>query len=99
MYLEAAPEDVGKLTWSEAMAAAQNYKHSGFSDWYLPSIDELKQLCTQRVAVGNQLPTDYWSSSDEGGNQAWTQHFGLGDQTFDGKYYAYYVRPVRAFSI
>jgi hypothetical protein len=36
----------------------------GYSDWYLPSSDELNQLYINRVAIGGFDSSDYWSSSE-----------------------------------
>ena len=39
----------------------------------------------------------YWSSSEYSAYDAWYQNFGIGNQSNDGKFLTYYVRPVRAF--
>ena len=70
----------------------------GYSDWYLPSKDELNQLYINRTAIGGFTTHYYWSSSEDGANFAWVQHFyGGGAQTNGNKGGAYYVRAVRAF--
>jgi hypothetical protein len=71
----------------------------GFSDWYLPSRDELNQLYINRVAVGGFASYSYWSSTEYGGSNAWAQHFGNGfHQDHDYHKNGYYVvRAVRAF--
>ena len=103
-YYEAAPEDIGKHTWANAMAATQNYQHNGFSDWYLPSIEELAEMYVARNYVGG-FPSDvHWSSSQADVNNAWYKNFYNGSQNFTSnnfksKWHEYYVRPVRAFSI
>lgn len=55
---------------------------NSYSDWYLPSKDELNKLFINRVAVGGLSNIDfYWSSSEyfsSGG--AWSQYFGNGYQ-------------------
>ena len=100
MYLEVAPEDIGRLTWRDAMSAAQNYEHNGFSDWYLPSQNELDAMYEKRDMIGGLSTDCYWSSSERAGGHAWYQKFfNYGDKNYNGKYFAYSVRPVRAFSI
>ena len=100
MYLEAASEDrVGQFSWKEAMAAAQNYKHNGFSDWYLPSLHELSAMYNNRDRIGGFSAVFYWSSSEDDASYAWYQSFSSGNQGNCFKYFTYYVRPVRAFSI
>ena len=76
----------------------------GYSDWYLPSKDELNKLYINRVAIGGFASSTYWSSTELNtssyvtGGAAWKQYFG------SGSYYFYYnkdgigyVRAVRAF--
>jgi hypothetical protein len=74
----------------------------GYSDWFLPSKDELNlmyvNLKTQNL--GNFATGDYWSSSERSGFEtyfAWTQTFSSGYQYDYGKGFVFYVRAVRAF--
>ena len=69
-----------------------------YSDWFLPSKDEIYLLYAQRVVVGGFANGGYWSSSEYANNLAWFQYFTTnGDQLNYYKYYPYYVRAVRAF--
>jgi len=71
----------------------------GYSDWYLPSKDELNKLYLNKSVVGGFANNYYWSSSERSdGNAAWSQHFDIGNQ-YDGfsKANPCYVRAVRAF--
>ena len=70
---------------------------NGYSDWYLPSLDELKQLYLNRAVIGGFSSDVYWSSSESGNVSAWGQHFDVGIQFDDDKGTIYYVRAVRAF--
>ena len=72
----------------------------GYSDWYLPSKDELNQLYINKDAIGGFADYLYWSSTEFNNANAWKQHF------FAGPQYGYsktgddvdnYVRAVRAF--
>jgi len=70
-----------------------------FSDWFLPSRDELALMYTNlhQYSLGDFLTDNvYWSSSDSL-NTPWTFNFLNGEQNFNNKSYAYYVRPVRSF--
>ena len=69
----------------------------GYSDWYLPSKDELNKLYINRVAVGGFSSGYYWSSSGYLDANAWSQNFTNGDQINLYKLVANYVRAVRAF--
>jgi hypothetical protein len=70
---------------------------NGYSDWYLPSMDELNKLYINRTAIGGFAAAYYWSSSEYDSSRAWFQYFSVGNQYNYGKYNTYYVRAVRAF--
>jgi len=98
---------------SSAVAIARTYSGGGLSDWYLPTITELNQLC--KWSHGNTWVSDetlcsgttitqggfsaerYWSSSEIGATSAWQQNFGDSVQWAASKDLSLRVRPVRAF--
>jgi hypothetical protein len=71
---------------------------NGYSDWYLPSKDELNKLYLNKTAIGGFAAAYYWSSSEYYNYAAWSQDFTNGIQN---DYYKIanpnYVRAVRAF--
>lgn len=70
----------------------------GYSDWYLPSKDELNKVYLNRVAVGGFSSYYYWSSSESGNDFAWQQNFTDGSQgSGNGKSNQFRVRAIRAF--
>ena len=80
----------------------------GYSDWYLPSKDELNKLYINRIAIGgfnfdfywNGSLTNnyYWSSTEFHWGMAWVQNFSNGFQYANGKENTFTcVRAVRAF--
>ena len=70
----------------------------GYSDWYLPSKDELNKLYINRVAIGGLDSSDYWSSTEYPENyHAWFQSFGNGNHYNGNKNANLFVRAVRAF--
>jgi hypothetical protein len=72
----------------------------GYSDWYLPSKDELNKLYLNRIAIGGFFGQGYWSSTEINNNVgagAWYQHFRDGYQGTNDKYLNYFVRAIRAF--
>ena len=70
---------------------------NGYSDWYLPSRDELSMLYSNKAFIGGFAAANYWSSSESASNSAWGQVFGVGNQYPISKNSTYYVRAVRAF--
>jgi len=71
---------------------------NGYSDWYLPSKDELNKLYLNQNAIGVFNGYYYWSSSElSSGNNAWAQFFYNGYQDYPTKNYSYYVRAIRSF--
>jgi hypothetical protein len=102
IYMECSL-DLGEHTWDQAISAAQNYKGGGFTDWRLPTKDELNLMYVNLKAknlggLGNDY---YWSSSrDSGysfGNYYYVQRFSDGSQAIYGKGLTSLVRAVRAF--
>jgi hypothetical protein len=72
---------------------------NGYTDWYLPSKDELNLvLYAMKVAgKGNFVASYYWSSTEYSAANAWLQAFTNGSQVSYGKTYGYYVRCVRRY--
>ena len=71
-----------------------------YSDWYLPSKDELNKLFLNRLAIGGFAALySYWSSSEYDAFFAWSQSFYNGVQYYYYKDDTFYnrVRAVRAF--
>ena len=71
------------------------YRGGGFSDWYLPSQDELNWIFINRVAIGANYWA-YWSSTEASANVAWVQYFSGGTYSND-KYNTLNVRAIRSF--
>jgi len=67
------------------------------NDWYLPSKWELDRLYGLRNVVGGFANADYWSSTEDGPWNAWSQNFGTGTPGSSSKTSNFYVRPIRAF--
>ena len=82
-----------------AAIICENLILNGYSDWYLPSKDELYQLFIQRDVIGSFSNTVYWSSTEvnNSNNFAWYLNFDNGDQSSGGKYGTYSVRAIRSF--
>ena len=90
-----------------AAKLAESFEYAGATDWYLPSVSELKSLfkhrdkfdcgndgnCTTVLAEG-----DYWSSTADATDPSAARYISFADGTenSDERASVYYVRPVRA---
>jgi len=70
----------------------------GYSDWYLPSKDELNKLYLSKDVIGGFASKFYWSSAERNQFGAWGQGFSdVYYQGSDRKDFVFYVRAVRSF--
>jgi hypothetical protein len=70
----------------------------GYTDWYLPSSGELAKLYLNRVAIGSFGTGVYWSSTENGNNNAYSMDFNTGTATGGyGKSTTLNVRAIRSF--
>ena len=86
-----------KYSWDAAKKACQNLVQNGYSDWYLPSKDDLKRLHLAKNTLGGFVVYFYWSSTEDNAVNAWLQNFGDGTQSNVDKDGVWRVRPVRSF--
>jgi hypothetical protein len=85
-------------TGTYAAKICRDYQGGGYTDWFLPSYDELVQLNINRVAIGGFANAVYWSSTETNNFTAlWLGFFPSYQYNYNEKYHAYYVRAVRAF--
>jgi len=72
---------------------------NSYSDWYLPSIDELglMYINLKLNSLGNFADDKYWSSTEVSSTKASYQYFGNGTQTTTTKDFEYRVRAIRTF--
>lgn len=91
----AMPSDILKeATWQQASDGCSNLSAYGFDDWYLPSIEELDMLYTNRHNLGMNGAA-YWSSSEKKKGAMFEKNFENG-RTYDtGLSGERYVRCVR----
>jgi len=75
-----------------------NLTLGGYSDWFLPSKDELNEMYLNKNSITGINNLSYWSSTNYDNNLAWDQNLGNGIQNSSSKSYPYYVRAIRSFS-
>ena len=91
----------GTKNWDDAMSWANGLEYKDYTDWYLPTKDELSQLYTYAVEQADPdyiscLPGFYWSSTEHGATIAYSVYFGNGGVNYYNKANAKAVRAVRA---
>ena len=85
-------------TSNKAGTIVRVYTGGGFTDWYLPSKDELNQLYSARTQIGGLGGSYYWSSSEWDNGNSWIQDFSNSfNQSTASKTFTATARPVRAF--
>jgi hypothetical protein len=97
--------EAGCPNYASAAYFCANLTLGGYSDWFLPSKDELNEmylnigqgLAGTSANVGGFANGFYWSSTEWVNHTAWRQSFGNGAQNFVIKNYGLNVRAVRAF--
>lgn len=91
------------LSWHEAIQIVVKYSAGGFTDWVVPSKDELNLLLIQSKDMSNLWGLwndNYWSSSSSSDAFAWLQRFPALQQSVCDKNAAFgKVRAIRKFAI
>ncbi len=87
----------GATATNYAAGLARAYQGGGYTDWYLPSKDELNNLYINRTVIGGFAGYWYWSSTEISNTLAAANYFYNGTQSTGGKSANYYIRAVRSF--
>lgn len=89
---------VGCTSIDIAARLCSNYESKTYSDWFLPSKDELNKLYLNKTLIQDLDNTNqYWSSSESDNNEAMAQDFLNGRQYSQGKLSSLHVRAIRNF--
>ena len=92
---------------TSAAEMCDNYTGGGYTDWFLPSKDELYEMWQNKAAIdataianggSSFVSASYWSSSESSGNYAWDMpmYNGIPDNDYKNSF-ANQVRAIRAF--
>lgn len=81
-----------------AVKSCKDCRDGGYSDWYMPSLYELREMWFRRMEIGNLLNKTYWSSSEVDWNHAGCFTFAEGWGVDRLKNNNYYVRAIRSFN-
>jgi len=96
-----APNDQGVNNWSTAIGICDDLVLNGYSDWRLPSINELVFMYNNlhlNNQGGFQTFRGYWSSTEFSGDRAYHMLFDLGySHLAQFKYVFGNIRAVRSF--
>jgi len=95
----------GTIQIAYAAGLARAYDGGGYTDWFLPSKDELNKMYLKKGDInttalangGSNLINYYWCSTEIDINNASRQGFGYGNHGYNTKNYTNRMRAVRAF--
>ncbi|MFQ3332221.1 MAG: hypothetical protein ACI8ZH_000102, partial [Flavobacteriales bacterium] len=93
-------------SYSAAAIMCDNSSMAGYTDWFLPSKDELTEMYIRQSEItgnGNACTSGfhnslYWSSSEIDQSETWTQSFPDGNSITRNKDNQLYVRAIRTSS-
>lgn len=93
-----APDPFTTMNWIDANAYCENLTSCGYSDWRLPTKDELLIMCANEESIGGFAYAYYWTSThrEESGtaNAYWIVRIGTCALSFHyGQSFS--IRPVR----
>jgi hypothetical protein len=74
-----------------------DFSQNGYSDWFLPSRDELVKMYNNQATIGGFSAVEYWTSSEATSQRAYVVSFATGAITNVNKNNTIRVRPLRYF--
>jgi hypothetical protein len=97
----------GGISLNYAAGLARSYNGGGYSDWFLPSKEELDEVYKRMAQISStslanggdtfETTSNYWSSTEFSNNAAWLKTFGAGGNAAIAKNIPYYVRAIRTY--
>ena len=99
-YAWEVSEPLGHMTWDKAFKSCPQYQGGGYTDWYLPTKDELENMYYNVIKPGLVKDHEtYWSSNQEESMALWGYNFKKGRPGLYGAAKKLAVRAVRCFTI
>lgn len=93
LYVQTVDISDGNINYSSAERLCRNSIKGGYTDWRLPTIDELATMYENRIAIGGFVQNDYWAEYENGYS---VMNFKNGGITGASGYYdSYRARAVR----
>jgi hypothetical protein len=91
--------DLGNFTWDGARNACYDLILNGYSDWRLPSLEELKIIFNNcyKAGVFNLSPSVYWGAVADNSDSRHAFNFLIGETDGSYRYPTLRVRAVRSF--
>lgn len=73
-----APNPIGWYQWNEASSKCNELKLNGYSDWRLPSKEELEYVYKNffKLEIGNLEKGSYWTNQETSAEYGWAIYFG-----------------------
>ncbi len=93
---EAAYTDSSTTPYYAARMCSE-LSYGSYSDWFLPSKDELAEMYDLRTTIGNFTDQTYWSSSEESALKCYEHNFDNNVREGGARSAGFRVRPIRAF--
>ena len=91
------PDFESLMPWKQAQSSCNNLTYGGYSDWFVPTKEELNSMYLNKDVIGSFAHLYYWSSSvySSSGNSYYIQNFETGKQIYESISYSRGVRCVR----
>ncbi|GHT48645.1 hypothetical protein AGMMS49982_00320 [Bacteroidia bacterium] len=86
--------DIGTNNWSSINSLCENSIVAGYTDWRLPTKDELATMYSEKNTIGG-FTTDWYWTSESYSNASWGQSFSNGTQNLVNSSSTYRGRCVR----
>lgn len=91
--------DLSEFNWVDAKAACEDLMQCGYSDWRMPTKEELEVIQFEifNKGIGNLSNYKYWSSTEHSDKFAWVWVFDYRKGHQSEKNYTNGLRPVRTY--